>query len=170
MLCFNDSKDTTLGCPNSTILFTVFWLVDVFGFFQFSENIIETVGICLGSASRASGGASWLGVGGTCFGGGTFNHHDGEVDVSTSRVLVTTFSGVEATGIGRVTIPSLIGVEVKRRAGSTGVPHGVDLILGSGVPHLSVVLSVHTGREKLGLRADTEGGRGKGRSRSDQCE
>jgi hypothetical protein len=121
-------------------------------------------------ASRASRGISGLGVGGTLIGLSTLDHHDGEADISTRGVLVAALTRVDSTGIGAVSIPSLEGVEVGSRAGCAGVPHGVNILLGVVVEHLSVVLSVVGGGAEGG-GTDSEGRvRGERRSASDSSE
>jgi hypothetical protein len=87
-----------------------------------SPKLFPISGINLVFASRASGGISGLGVGGTLVGLSTLFHHDGEADISTRGVLVAALTRVDSTGIGAVSIPGLEGVEVLSRAGCLGVP------------------------------------------------
>jgi len=96
----------------------------------------------LGSASRASLGGTRLGVGGNSLKDDAISLHDGIADIRALGVLVSALTGVESRAVRRVSIPSLEGVEVVGRAGLAGVPHGVNILLGSHVPKLVVILSV----------------------------
>jgi hypothetical protein len=125
---------------------------------SYSDNLV--------SASSASRGITGLGVGGTCFGFGTFVHHDLEANISTCGVLVKVLTGVHSRGIRAVSIPSLEGVEVGRAARGHRVPSAVDLLLGVVVPHLIVVFSV---LHVEGSGANSHGGgRGEGGGRCDE--
>ena len=113
------------------------------------------------SASRASRGVTLLGVCVTFFSFSAFGLHDGEVYIGTHGILVSALTGVETTGIRGVSFECLEGVEVGGRAGGTGVPLFVDLLLGIIVPKFFVVFSVF--KEQFGGNTDLSG-RSKGRS------
>jgi hypothetical protein len=94
------------------------------------------------SASRGTRAVSSLWAGGTCLGLTTLEHHLGEVDFSTDRVLVPLFTRVVSGRIRTVSTPGLERVEVVGATRGVWVPRGVHFILGGVVPHLSVVSAV----------------------------
>lgn len=118
------------------------------------------------TASGAAGSISGLGVGSTLLGLLTLGHHLLEVDVATSRVLVSRLAGVSSGAIRGVTIPGLEGVEVVDGSGGVGVPGIVDRLLGLIVPKLAVVRAhLHEeSRRRHTLRRNGGKGRGGGNS------
>ena len=135
---------------------------------DFSRKFYKSISLALSRLVLASGGSddvTGLGVGVSGFNRGLLYLHTGEVDIGANWVLVEFFSRVDSRGIWAVSLPGLVGVEVHGGTGGVGVPCSVNIILGSGVPHLLVVLS-HFFVEKLGGSADTEGGGGESSSRS----
>lgn len=112
-------------------------------------------------AAGASWREAWLRVGSHLLHVGLLLHHLSEVDIATDGVLVTVLTGVDAGSIGGVALEGLEGVEVVGGTGGIGVPSGVDILLGSVVPELVVVLSVL----EVEVGGETSAGKGGGEGR-----
>ena len=91
-------------------------------------------------------GASWhlpgLGTGRPCLGIRLLRHHDRKANVTTNGILVTWLTGVDPTGVGRVSLVRFKGVEVTCRARSVGVPLVVQILLGILIEKLAIILAV----------------------------
>ena len=91
-------------------------------------------------------GASWhlpgLGTGRPCLGIRLLRHHDRKANVTTNGILVTRLTGVDPTGVGRVSLVRFKGVEVTCRARSVGVPLVVQILLRVLIEKLAVVLAI----------------------------
>ena len=109
-------------------------------------------------------GASWhlpgLGTGRPCLGIRLLRHHDRKANVTTNGVLVTWLTGVDPTGIGRVSLEGLEGVEVPRGPCLIRVPLIVKVLLRVLVVHLAIILAVF--EVEVGGHSSIRDGRGEG--------
>ena len=108
------------------------------------------------SATGASWSTTWLWVGSTFFGFGTFRHHDGKTDITTGWVLVSVFTWVDTRRIWTVTVPGLEWVEVQWTTWGAWVPLSIDDLLGFVIPKFVIEFTVLEVRMNTGSKTSTE--------------
>ncbi len=92
-------------------------------------------------ATRASRSTSRFRVGSTCLCFLTFFHHNLEVDITTDRILVPSFTRVDTRCIRRVSTKCFKGIEVSGWSWGTRIPLIVNICLCSIIPKLSIIFT-----------------------------